>query len=309
MKRAAPPGHDMSAGDARQRPRVSPDMPEGSLLALSPARFVELTKLEGTSSISSHHQSISSHHQQELDKKDAEIEKLRAERDALGQSLALATAEINSERNKLLAESTNEERKRLRAVLDVKCLELKSVHRALKESQSYQAEMRRRRQGCEVFLDQLQEQRAGDVPAILDAIQRHCTDCGVVQPLFVLLMMLCWNNEASQVAASVGIERILRAMELHHDQPSLLAAACGALVILSAQNAHNQVRIAAAGGIERIIAVMDQHKTHSGVHVQATTRTRKRTRTHAHTHTNARACTCARARLCILGHSAPVCTS
>jgi len=262
--------------------RASPDMPEGSLLAISPARFVEL--------------------QQELDKKDAEIEKLRAERFALGQSLALATAEINSERNKLLAESTNEERKRLRAVLDVKCLELKSVHRALKESQSYQAEMRRRRGGCEVFLDQLQEQRAGDMAAIINAMQRHCADCGVVQPLFVLLMLLCWNNEENQVAASGGIEGFLAAMELHMDKPALMAAACGALVILSAQNAHNQVRIAAAGGIERIIAVMERHKTHSGVHVQATTRTRAHThtctRTHAHacTHTHARTHTNARAR-------------
>ena len=37
----------------------------------------------------------------------------------------------------------------------------------------------------------------------------------------------------------------------------------------SAYTAQNQAKIAAAGGIERIIAAMDHHKAHSGLHVQA----------------------------------------
>jgi len=42
-----------------------------------------------------------------------------------------------------------------------------------------------------------------------------------------------------------------------------------ALTTHSARTAQNQAKIAAAGGIERIIAAMDHHKAHSGLHVQA----------------------------------------
>jgi hypothetical protein len=48
--------------------------------------------------------------------------------------------------------SSQEERRRLRRLVEDKCSQLKAAQKALKDSQDRQAETRRRRSGCEVFL-------------------------------------------------------------------------------------------------------------------------------------------------------------